>query len=100
MNASHEKPETTEESASEAQEGTAHGSDSATSGSVTDEKRLAWQLESRIARLEGEVRALADRFDEIQIGERNRKQRALWVRLVLLLVLLGGFFVMQARGGL
>lgn len=66
--------------------------------SSIDPGHLARQLESRVARLETEVRALSDRIAEIQMGERNRKQRALWIRLVLLALLLGGFFFLRARG--
>lgn len=73
-------------------------SGSPSDSSSIDPGQLARQLESRVARLEAEVRALSDRLGEIQMSERNRKQRALWIRLVLLALLLGGFFFLRARG--
>jgi hypothetical protein len=52
----------------------------------------------RFAKLEGRVRALEARFEDVIGAERNRKQRALYVRLVLLALLLGGFFLLRMRG--
>jgi len=58
-----------------------------------DPERLA----ARLSRLEVQVRTLGDRVAELGAGERTRKQRALVLRLALLAVLLGLFFVVKAR---
>ncbi len=55
------------------------------------------RLAARLSRLESQVRSLGDRVAELAAGERTRKQRALVLRLVLLAVLLGLFFVVKAR---
>lgn len=53
------------------------------------------RLEARLARAEAQLRTLGDRIDEMSRGERSRKQRALMIRLALLAILMGLFFVMQ-----
>jgi hypothetical protein len=62
--------------------------------------RGLYRLETRLARAEAQIHALQDSLSEIQGGHRAAKQRALMIRLVLLVLLLGGLFYMQAsRGG-
>jgi len=57
------------------------------------------RLEARLARTEAQLRTLADRIDELTLRERSKKQRALMVRLALLAILMGLFFVMQFMRG-
>ena len=57
------------------------------------------RLEARLARAEAQLRTLGDRIDEMSRGERSRKQRALMIRLALLAILMGLFFVMQFMRG-
>jgi len=58
----------------------------------TSEARL------RFARLEGRMQALEARFEDVMGAERGRRQRALYVRLLILALLLGGFFFLRLKG--
>jgi hypothetical protein len=60
------------------------------------EDRGLYRLETRLARAEAQIHALQDSLSEIQGGHRAAKHRALMIRLVLLVILLGGLFYMQA----
>ncbi|OQX68378.1 MAG: hypothetical protein B6A08_10805 [Sorangiineae bacterium NIC37A_2] len=53
------------------------------------------ELEARIALLEGRVRNLEDRLEDGRRAELARKQRALMWRIVLLGVLLLGYFYLR-----
>lgn len=59
----------------------------------------ALELVSRLNVLEGRVRNLEDRLEDVRRGEMARKQRALLWRLVLLAALLAGYFVLRAFRG-
>ncbi|HSC89253.1 MAG TPA: hypothetical protein VLC09_18350 [Polyangiaceae bacterium] len=54
---------------------------------------------ARLARLEAQVRALQDKMSELDVVEGKRRQRSLVVRLALLAVLLGLFFVVRSMQG-
>lgn len=56
----------------------------------------ASDLSSRVVVLEGRVRHLEERLEAVRQAERGRKQNALLWRLLLLAVLLGGYFVLRA----
>jgi hypothetical protein len=53
----------------------------------------------RLAKLEGRVKALEERIEDLLAIERSRKQRAVYYRLVLLLLLLGAFFFLRMKQG-
>jgi hypothetical protein len=53
----------------------------------------------RLAKLEGRLKALEVRLEDLLAIERSRKQRAVYYRLVLLLLLLGAFFLLRMRQG-
>lgn len=56
---------------------------------------LSSELSSRLTVLEGRVRSLEDRLEDVRRDERSRKQRALLWRMLLLAVLLGGYFFLR-----
>lgn len=62
-----------------------------------EERETRWELQ--LARLQTQIFSLEERFNELQQLEVARKQRALWLRIVLLLVLLGLFFFLQLKKG-
>lgn len=66
--------------------------------SSSSEAERTERLETRLARLEAQVRALQEHQADLGKGERSRRQSALLFRLVLLAVLLGLFFLVQFRG--
>lgn len=54
-------------------------------------------VEARVARLEARLRTAEERLENLAQLDRSRKQRALLVRLVLLALLLAGYFIVRAR---
>jgi hypothetical protein len=56
------------------------------------------ELEVRIARLEAQTFAHAERLGEFDAAARVRQKRALWLRLVLLLLALVAFFAIKWWG--
>jgi hypothetical protein len=57
------------------------------------------ETDARFARLEGRVQALEGRIDQVLAAERARKQRAVYYRVVLLALMLLGFFALRLRQG-
>jgi hypothetical protein len=58
------------------------------------------RLETRLARAEAQIHALQDSFSAVLQGQQRAKHRALMIRLVVLLIMLGAFFFMRsAQGG-
>jgi hypothetical protein len=70
----------------------------APSDSETAADKVA-RFEARLSRAEAQLRALTERMTELTQVERAKKQRALVVRLVLLVVLIGIVFFIQSRKG-
>lgn len=66
----------------------------------TEEPDDADRVDSyRLAKLEGRIKTLESRLDDVLALERARKQRAVYYRLLLLVLLLAGFFVLRLRQG-
>jgi hypothetical protein len=55
-------------------------------------------LEVRLAHLEAQVYAHAERLAEFDASARARGRRALWLRLILLLAALAAFFAIKTWG--
>ena len=55
-------------------------------------------LEGRLARLEAQVRANSERLAELDQGARAKKQQALMLRVLILVLALGAFFYLRMRG--
>jgi hypothetical protein len=56
------------------------------------------ELEVRLAQLEAVVLAHVERFAELDAAARQRGRRALWIRLVLLVLALLAFFALRTFG--
>jgi len=56
------------------------------------------ELEVRLSQLEALVLAHAERLAEFDQAARSRQRRALWLRLVLLVLALVAFFALRAFG--
>ena len=56
------------------------------------------ELEVRVAQLEATVFAHAERLAELDAVARGRQRRALWLRLIVLLLALVAFFALKAWG--
>jgi hypothetical protein len=70
--------------------------DAAVVGS-SEEHRGLLRLETRLARAEAQVRALQEGMAELHLAARASKQRALYLRIGILLALIGAFFFIRAR---
>ncbi len=70
------------------------------SSPAPDDSRALLRLETRLAQAEAQIRALQDAMGEVHDLSRMQKQRALSVRLILLLLALGALFFMKMRGNL
>jgi|GEM_PF-2363576 len=55
-------------------------------------------LEVRVAYLEAQIHAHAERLAEFDAAARARGRRALWLRLILLLAALAAFFAIKMWG--
>jgi hypothetical protein len=53
----------------------------------------------RFAKLEGRIKTLEQRVEDLQALEGRRKQRGVYYRLVLLLLLLAAFFILRMKQG-
>jgi len=56
------------------------------------------KMEKRLVLLEAQLRSHAERLAEIDTDRRVRRQRALWLRLFLLVLALGAFFWLRSQG--
>jgi len=56
------------------------------------------EIEVRLAQLEAQVLAHAERIAEWDAAHRARQRRALWIRLVVLALALVAFFALRAWG--
>ncbi len=70
----------------------------ATEPNLDDERRQG-RLEARLAQAEAQIRTLQERMMEVNAIQSSAKQRALWSRVLILIALLGAFFVMQYLKG-
>ncbi len=88
----------TEHSPEESGPATAAADTTASEPNVDDERRHG-RLEARLAQAEAQIRTLQERMMEINAIQSSAKQRALWSRVLILIALLGAFFVMQYLKG-
>lgn len=63
-----------------------------------DPKESLSELEVRVAHLEAQTHAHAERLAEFDAAARNRQKRALWLRLILLIAALVAFFAIKIWG--
>lgn len=76
------------------------GEEASVTPASSGEERGLLRVETRLARAEAQILALQESLGEINRGHRAAKQRALMIRLVLLVLLLGGLVYVRAfRGG-
>ncbi len=77
-------------------ESSQRGKDAAEVIGRVDPDRLR-ELEQSVARCEAQIRALTQRVQEQDIRAAAARQRAVWLRLGLLFVLLAGYVYLRSR---